>query len=148
MTGFLNKERYVRVRDVEIGRPGSYTDYEELALREGDPDWFDVLRSYVAGQWMHGRDTQSEKDKCDLIFFNSVHVLSWWEGTGVTITEELVSLSVETSGHMLVETLNTEWLIRSEDNWEELAEQERQDRIARNKEYLAEGRNVHKSDRS
>ena len=130
---FINKERYVNIPDMKIGKEGTYTDYEELALREGDPEWFQTLKDYVAGQWMHGRPDQEEKDRCDLIFFNSVHVLSWWEGTGITITEELVSLSVETSGHMLVETLNTEWLIRSEDDWKELGEQARQKLFDKNR---------------
>ena len=131
---FINKERYVHIPELEIGRPGTYTDYEELALREGDPEWFKTLRDYVASQWLYGQDDQLEKDRCDLIFFNSVHVLSWWEGTGVTITEELVSLSVETSGHMLVETLNTEWLIRSDDDWKVLGEQQRQILIDKNRD--------------
>lgn len=128
MTSFLNKERYVRVPDLKIGRLDTYTDYEELALREGDPEWFETLKTSVAAQWLHGMDVQDEKDRCDLIFFNSVHVLSWWEGTGVTITQELIDIVVESSGHMLVETLNTEWLIRSQDDWEDLANKEREKR--------------------
>lgn len=133
MVSFLNKERYVKISDLTIGRPDTYTDYEELAMREGDPEWFDLLRSYVAGQWLHGQPEQEERDRCDVVFYTAVHVLSWWEGTDVTITEQLVSLAVETAGFMLVESLNTEWLIRSEDDWKDLADKERDIRVAKHR---------------
>ncbi len=116
---FLNRERYVKVTDLKIGKSGAYTDYEEMALREGDPDWFATLENVVVDTcWDPNNTDQENQDLCDLVFYNSIHVLYWWHSTDVTITEDLCRMAVESCWHMVLEVLTCEWVIRSDKKWQ------------------------------
>ncbi len=123
MPSFLNKERYVKVADMEFGAPNTYTDYEELCMRSEDPEWYAWLYEQTAWLvWNHFVPDEKSQDICDLVFYNVVHVLSSYQECDVTITKELVQMLVESSDHMVSEVLRCEWVKRADENWKERIE--------------------------
>ncbi len=107
MTGFLNKERYVKVSDLKLGQPGTYTDYEELVFMYKESDWVTDLTAQV-------KSYKLTNDQNELVFYNSIHILNSIEEVVGKVTEHDVTTVLESSVHMLVEVLTSEWVIRSD----------------------------------
>ncbi len=107
-----NREKYVQVRDLEIGKEGTYTDYEELTF-QNDPEKFvwlkdleDLIRSY-----------KLTPDQSDLIFYNSIHILYDLQlNVGVPNVED-VSTIVDTSYHLLCEVMRCQAVRRPDIDW-------------------------------
>lgn len=126
MNDMLNDERYVRVTDLQFGESESYTDFEELALRSGDPDWYTELRRQVVTlSWHEWLEHQRNIDRCDLVFYTSIHVLSSYSDCDVDITNELVQTVVETCVTMLGD-LKCQWVMRSGHDWKDQLETNRE----------------------
>jgi len=128
---FINNDRYVHVADMKLGQSGSYTDFEELAFcDEEDPEWLTKLVSTISIMvWDQHRADQENRNLCDLVFYNTAHVLFYWNDCGTTITDDMVQLVVETALHMLDSVLGCDDVMRRDTDdvnaWKELWKQNR-----------------------
>ncbi len=138
---FLNRDRYVKVTDLDLGKEGSYTDYEELAFTDTDTPPFQWLVSSICSHgympWNYNK-TEEEwaveqrlwQDRADVIFHCCAHVISAWidcDGQEA-VTKERVDMLVDSARNMLDGTLNTEWLMRSGHDWADLKRQYEEER--------------------
>lgn len=104
---WLNSKRYVKVADLKLGKPGAYTDYEELAFMNDptDYDWLTKMKDII-------KSNQLTEDQSELVFYTSIHCLNSCEEVTGKVTERDVETVIDTAVFMLTEVLTSEWVLR------------------------------------